>query len=228
MAGSIAQAANAANSAAAPAGTATRTAGSAARTSIAQNFDAFLSLLTTQLQNQNPLEPMNSNEFTQQLVQFSSVEQQLKTNDTLASLLKSTRNANIANAASFVGATVTADGTATKLADGNAVWRLNAPRPVAANITISDANGNVLHTERKALTAGTQEFRWNGRTSTGGFAGDGTYTIKIDAVDANGQQTLVTSEISGVVDSVDISGDTPTLLIGQAKVPLDQVKSVRR
>lgn len=220
MAGSIAQAA-------ASAGTTTG-AGGASRTSIAQNFDAFLSLLTTQLQNQNPLEPMNSNEFTQQLVQFSSVEQQLKTNETLASLLKTSRNANIANAAGFVGATVTADGTATRLADGNATWRLNAPRPVIANITISDANGNVLQTERKALTAGMQEYRWNGRTSTGGFAGDGTYTIKIDAIDANGQQTLVTSEIAGVVDGVDTSGDTPVLIIGQAKVPLDQVKSVRR
>lgn len=221
MAGSIAQAANSA-------ATSTGTAGSASRTSIAQNFDQFLSLLTTQLQNQNPLEPMNSNEFTQQLVQFSSVEQQLRTNDTLASLLKTSRNANIANAASFVGATVTADGTATRLANGSATWRLNAPRPVIANITISDASGNVLHTERKTLSAGVQEFRWNGRTSTGGFAGDGTYSIRVDAVDANGQQAVVTSEISGVVDSVDIGGDTPILMIGSAKVPLDQVKSVRR
>src|SRR6185295_28056 len=92
----------AAASAAQTAAGATKTA--VDRTSIANNFDQFLLLLTTQLKNQSPLDPLNTNEFTQQLVQFASVEQQLQTNDTLGALLKSTQSATATNALGFVGA----------------------------------------------------------------------------------------------------------------------------
>lgn len=205
-----------------------KTAGDASRTTIAKNFDAFLSLLTTQLKNQNPLEPLNSNEFTQQLVQFSSVEQQLKTNDTLAALLASSRTATVTNAATFVGSTITADGAATRLANGNATWRLNAPRPVQATVTVRDANGGTVYTERKTLTTGIQDFNWNGRNSTGGFAPDGDYSIRVDATDAAGQLALIKTEIAGTVDGVDLTGPTPVLLVGSARVAIDAVKSIRR
>lgn len=205
-----------------------KTAGDASRTTIAKNFDAFLSLLTTQLKNQNPLEPLNANEFTQQLVQFSSVEQQLKTNDTLSALLASSRTSTITNAATFVGSTITADGTATRLENGNATWRLNAPRPVQATITVRDANGGTVYTERKTLTTGTQDFNWNGRNSTGSFAPDGDYSIRVDATDAAGQLALVKTEIAGTVDGVDLTGQTPVLLVGSARVAIDAVKSIRR
>src|SRR5215218_2783230 len=93
--------------AAAP-GASTSTAKKASdRAMIAENFDAFLLLLTTQLKNQSPLDPMDTNQFTQQLVQFASVEQQLKSNATLSALL-TTVKASTTNAASFIGMQVTA------------------------------------------------------------------------------------------------------------------------
>jgi flagellar basal-body rod modification protein FlgD len=198
------------------------------RATIAGNFDAFLSLLTTQLRNQNPLEPLNSNEFTQQLVQFSSVEQQLKTNDTLKELVSSSRTTSITNAATFVGSTITADGAATRLTSGSATWRLNAPRPVQATISVRDANGATVYSERKVLTTGLQDFRWNGRNSTGGFSPDGNYSIRVDATDATGQLAVVKTEIAGMVDGVDLTGASPVLLVGTARVAIDAVKSIRR
>src|SRR5919112_533626 len=88
------------------------------RAAIAENFEAFLLLLTTQLKNQSPLDPLDTNQFTQQLVQFASVEQQLKSNDTLNALLTSVRASTASTAASFVGMTVTADGATTRLTTG--------------------------------------------------------------------------------------------------------------
>src|SRR5215213_5913920 len=90
------------------------------KAAIADNFNAFLLLLTTQLKNQSPLDPLDTNQFTQQLVQFASVEQQLKSNDTLNALLTSSKASAVSTAASFVGMEVTADGTTSRLSNGKA------------------------------------------------------------------------------------------------------------
>jgi flagellar basal-body rod modification protein FlgD len=198
------------------------------RGQIAGNFDQFLNLLTTQLKNQNPLEPLDTNQFTQQLVQFAQVEQQLKQNDTLTSLLSMSKSATTANAMSFVGARVTMDGSTSSLKDGKAEWRLEAPRGGSATITIKDKSGNVVSTENTTLNAGVQNFRWNGRNSTGGQAPDGDYSIVIDAQDAQRNRFAVKTEVTGVVDGADFSSDVPTLIIGTTRTPLDKVKSVSR
>jgi flagellar basal-body rod modification protein FlgD len=199
------------------------------RTSIAGNFDTFLTLLTTQLKNQSPLDPLGTNEFTQQLVQFASVEQQIKSNETLNALLISAKTSTVSNAASFVGSRITADGSTSTLSTDGATWQLDFPRAAGeAVITIKDANGSVVATDRKSFPAGSQSYKWDGRSSTGLPAPDGTYTIAINARDTLGQQMSVGTEISGVVDGVDFSSESPTLLIGQNRVPLEGVKSMRK
>ena len=210
-------------SAAAASGTAA-TAGD--RTTIAENFDAFLLLLTTQLKNQNPLEPLDTNQFTQQLVQFASVEQQIKSNETLNALLTSSRSSIVSTASGFVGMQVTADGATTRLADGKAEWRLNVARAATATISIRDRDGNVLATDTKALAAGGQSYLWDGRTSTGQTAPAGDYTITVTGRDVAGQPVSVKTEIAGRVDRVDLSGDEPILVIGGVQVPLKNVKSI--
>src|SRR5579863_8684834 len=95
---------------------------------IAGNFDTFLTLLTTQLQNQNPLDPLDTNQFTSQLVQFSSVEQELKTNDYLSSLVQSTQNSQASAAVSYIGKTVTSTGVDSDLVNGQATWSFNLPQ----------------------------------------------------------------------------------------------------
>ncbi|PZU95482.1 MAG: flagellar hook capping protein [Chelatococcus sp.] len=204
------------------------TSSSTSSNAIAGNFDQFLSLLTTQLKNQSPLDPLDTNQFTAQLVQFAGVEQQLKTNETLTSLLSLNSASTAINAVNFVGTTIEAEGKTALLAAGKAAWKINVPRAASATITIKDAKGSTIQTMTKGLSAGDQTFSWNGVTSTGATAPDGPYTITIDATDAAGQAVTATTRISGVVEGVDFSGSSMSLKIGELSVPVEQVKSVVR
>jgi flagellar basal-body rod modification protein FlgD len=198
------------------------------RAMLTDNFETFLTLLTTQLQNQNPLEPLDTNQFTQQLVSFAGVEQQLRTNDNLEALVKLSKVGQQATALSFVGLHVTAEGSTSELRDGLAVWYLSSPSPVQATITVQDENGSTVFTETKTLDTGTQPYQWNGRTSTGSIAPEGSYKITVTAKDAAGQTVAVGTSFSGVVDQVDVSGDEPLLLVGATLITLDQIRSVQR
>lgn len=196
-------------------------------TEIASNFTQFLTLLTTQLKNQNPLDPMDTNQFTQQLVQFAGVEQQLKTNDRLDSILTASQSASSASATSYIGKTVTADGSASQLTGGSAAWTLTPARAASkAVITILDSKNNVVATQTTSLAAGNQTYSWNGKTSAGLTSADGTYTIKVSATDATGTSVAVDTSLSGTVDEVDLSGSTPILMIGTQKVPLSSVQTI--
>ncbi len=206
----------------------TKTGAKDSRAQIAGNFDQFLQLLTTQLKNQDPTSPLDTNQFTQQLVQFAQVEQQLKQNETLTSLLAMSKATTTSNAMSFVGSRVTMDGSTSSLKGGAAEWRLEAPRGGAATVTIKDKSGSVVQSRNITLTAGQQSFRWDGRTSTGATAPEGEYSIVVDAMDATRSRMSVSTEVSGVVDGVDFTGDTPVLVIGTTRTPIDKVKSVSR
>src|SRR5947207_14826874 len=96
---------------------------------LAKNFDTFLTLLTTQLKNQNPLEPLDTNQFTQQLVQFAGVEQQMKMNTQMSSLITIEQTAQSTATMAYLGSTATVDGATAKLADGSATWKLTSPKP---------------------------------------------------------------------------------------------------
>ena len=204
------------------------TAAQTSRASIANNFDTFLLLLTTQLKNQNPLDPLDTNQFTQQLVQFAGVEQQIRTNDSLEALVKLNQSSQLSTAMNYVCATVTADGATSALKSGVATWYVSAPRAASATINITDATGNVVFTHETTLEAGTSGFTWDGKMSDGRTAPEGQYTIKINAKDASGQSVAVSTQFSGVVDAVDLSGSEPLLMVGTALISLDKVKAVQR
>lgn len=194
---------------------------------LASNFTQFLTLLTTQLKNQNPLDPMDTNQFTQQLVQFAQVEQQLKGNDRLDSILANSKAASSASATSYIGKTVTTDGTTADLKDGSATWNLTPARAATkAVVTISDSSGNVVGTQTTSLAAGSQTFSWNGKNSSGLAAPAGTYAIKISATDATGAAVTVDTATSGTVDEVDLSGTSPVLIVGSSRVPLSSVTGI--
>lgn len=210
-------------------GTSSSSSTASASKSIANNFDQFLTLLTTQLKNQSPLDPLDTNQFTAQLVQFASVEQQIKSNDTLAQLLVATKASTATNALGFVGMEITADGTTTKLENGSATWNLNVPRAAPrSTITVRDTAGATVFSETKALDAGSQAYTWDGRTAGGTRAANGNYTISVTATDVTGKDVNVQTQIVGVVDSVDLSGSSPALKVGAATVAVDQVKSMRK
>jgi flagellar basal-body rod modification protein FlgD len=222
--------ANAAQSATSGTGTSPTTSSQAttAGASIANTFDQFLTLLTTQLKNQNPLDPLDTNQFTQELVQFASVEQLIKQNTTLTAILTSAQTSTATNALGFVGKSISADGASTNLKNGSATWKLTAPRAASqALISVRDTSGAEVYRETRSLAAGSQDFIWNGRTTAGATAPDGTYTISVVGKDVSGSGVTVSSEISGVVDSVDLTSNPPVLSVGGLSVPVDKVKTLR-
>ncbi|MBL8597285.1 MULTISPECIES: flagellar hook assembly protein FlgD [unclassified Devosia] len=199
---------------------------SGSRAGIADNFDTFLQLLTAQLKNQNPLDPLDTNAFTQQLVQFSSVEQQLKTNDFLSALVQANTNSVQTNAVAYIGKTVAADGVRSELVNGKAVWNFSLEDAATATVTIKDKDGNVVYTEKGNLQAGQGQFTWNGKTSTGGKAPDGSYTISMTGINAEGKTVPISTQFTGVVTGVDFTGSEPVLLIGSTRVNLSTVKAI--
>lgn len=198
------------------------------RQSIAQNFDTFLQLLTTQLRNQNPLDPLDTNQFTQQLVQFTGVEQQLKTNEFLQAMMTSTQTANNSQAVSYVGKIVTASGTKAELVDGAARWNFAVEAKANITATVKDANGNVVYTKSGAVEKGESVFTWDGIGNDGTRKPDGTYSVSIEARDvATGKLVGVATEMTGEVTGVDFSGSEPVLIVGSARVNLSAILSVR-
>lgn len=195
---------------------------------IAENFDSFLQLLTTQLKNQNPLEPMDTNEFTNQLVQFSSVEQTIKTNQNLENLINVTSGNSSAAIVSFIGKTVTAAGASSNLKDGVAKWdyKLNSDAENTM-ITIRDALGNIVHTEKLSLSAGKGSYEWDGKNLAGGTSAEGVYSITIDAKDADGANVQTDTTVTGIVDGVDFSGSEAVLSVGGVRIGLGNITEVK-
>ena len=134
--------------------------------SIANNFQTFLTLLTTQLQHQNPLDPLDTNQFTAQLVQFAGIEQQMKQNEQLASLISIEKSAQSTQALVYVGNTVAVDGSKAQF-DGSATWNLKAPKDTNASITITNSAGQTVYSGNYSLQQGNASFVWDGEDNDG-------------------------------------------------------------
>lgn len=196
-------------------------------TGIADNFQTFLTLLTTQLQNQNPLDPLDTNQFTQQLVQFAGIEQQLKSNTQLESLVKLQTTAQASQALNFVGATAIVDGATTSLADKKATWGLNVPKDSSVTVNITNATGQTVYSGKFTMKTGDhQSFVWDGRGNDGSQWVDGKYKLSAVGKDANGKDVAISTEIVGQVDSADLSSSPPLLSIGGQTFTVDQIKKV--
>jgi len=198
------------------------------KTTLAGNFNTFLTLLTTQLKNQNPLDPLDTNQFTQQLVQFASVEQQINMNAQLTSLVALQKANQVTSSMSFLGATATVDGSSTKLTNGKGSWSFSVDKPSTGAITIKDATGQTAYSGSFPLNAGNQSFAWDGRGTNGTQWPDGTYTLSITAKDASGQSVAVSTTVNGTVDAVDLTQTPPALTIGGQSYSLDKIKQVVR
>jgi flagellar basal-body rod modification protein FlgD len=202
--------------------------GATDKNTIAGNFQTFLTLLTTQLKNQNPLDPLDTNQFTAQLVQFAQVEQQIKQNDQLTTLISLEKSAQSTTALAFVGAAVAIDGQTATLSNNRAAWTFTSPKPAAATVTIRNAAGQTAYTTNLSMNAGAQNFVWDGRDASGMKWPEGNYTISIAAKDASGQPVAISTEVEGVVDSVDLSTNPPLLSINGQTFPMDKIKRVVR
>jgi flagellar basal-body rod modification protein FlgD len=203
------------------------TTASTATTGIADNFQTFLTLLTTQLQNQNPLDPLDTNQFTQQLVQFAGVEQQLKSNDQLKSLVALEQSAQATQALIYVGNTVAVDGSTTQF-DGSATWNLKAPKGTNATVTIINSTGQTVYSGKFTLADGNSSFVWDGKGNDGTQYPAGDYKLTATGTDSTGKNVAIASEVQGVVDSVDLTATPALLSIGGQNYTTDQIRRVIR
>jgi flagellar basal-body rod modification protein FlgD len=191
--------------------------------------DAFLRLLTTQLQNQDPLNPTDSTEFTAQLAQFSSLEQLSNVNETLNTLKLYEASINNAQAVGFIGKDIIANGKSIEMKGGQPV-SCDYELPAAAKsvvVTIYDATGNFVRDYQKtALAAGKQSLTWDGRDRNGNTVADGAYTFEVQALDQKGAKLNVTTFSKGTVTGVTFEDGITYLITGRNKTAIGNVTQV--
>ena len=202
---------------------------------LAENFETFLSLLTTQLKNQDPLSPMDGNQFTQQLVQMTGVEQQLLSNQLLTSLVNKGSDA-IGSAVNLIGKEVTAEKTTAEMVKGQAAWSYELPSEAhMATVEVRNAAGQVVSSwdvDEKLLTKGRHDLVWNGTVTKDGVAlpdkaTSGTYTLSVKAWALNGKPIEAPVNTVGKVTSVESIDGEPWLTVGSARIPMKSITSVR-
>ena len=197
-------------------------------TMIAQNFDTFLQLLTTQLKNQNPLDPLDTNQFTQQLVQFAGVEQQMAMNTSLKTLISLQQTNQTTASLGLLGATVTVAGDTAKLSGGAASWTFTTPTAGSATISVKSATGETAYSGNYTFEAGAQKFTWDGVGNDGKTWPEGNYTISVVGKDAAGNNIAISTETTGVVDAIDVKQNPPVITVGNQTFTVDQVKKINR
>jgi len=194
---------------------------------LAGNFSTFLTLLTTQLKNQDPTSPMDSNEFTQQLVEYSQVEQQINTNTNLQSLItQGTTNAS-AVTTSYLGKNVSVTNGNASLSDGAATWTYNLGTASATTqLTVTNSAGQTVYTGSGNTTAGNNTFNWNGEDNNGNQLNNGTYKLAVTATDQSGATITTSVASAGTVSQIDLTGSSPMLVIGNMEVSPSAVAAV--
>jgi len=199
-----------------------------AKASLFQTYDAFINLLTTQLKNQDPLSPMDSSKFTEQLVQFSGVEQAINQNKNLEQLISLTKGNQNASALGYIGRVVETDG-ATATTDGSgAKWVYTLPQASAktALVVTETSTGRVVYTKDGATEAGRQTFNWDGKDNNGTLLPPGSYTLAVAAADKSDADLKVPVTLGGLVSGVDNTNGEPMLIIGGMRVPVSKILSV--
>lgn len=190
--------------------------------SLTSNFGDFLNLLMTQLQNQDPTSPMDTNAFTSQLVQYASVEQQINTNSNLTKLIEATQGNAMLQSGSVVGKQAQVTSDHVSLQDGKGVVGFNTPTAQRVNIGIySDAGVKLFETSMDAK-AGDNTWSWDGSSSTGKQLDDGSY--KVVVVDPSG--TALSTTATGMVTGMQRSGDTVNVSLGSLKAAMGDVQSL--
>jgi flagellar basal-body rod modification protein FlgD len=207
--------------------TASTTTSGVASTKLADNYSTFLKMLTTQLQNQDPTSPLDTNEFTTQLVQFTSVEQSIQQNKNLETLIAMSQSNGLVSAASFIGQDVTAKTATGQLGAKGLDWTYSLGANAETNdLVIKSSSGNVVATLPGATKRGQHDIHWDGTVAGGGKAPAGTYTLEPAATDSNGASINVNTALTGRVSAIESDASGISVIIGGTAVPITQISRV--
>jgi flagellar basal-body rod modification protein FlgD len=192
-------------------------------------YNNFLLLLTKQLQNQDPLNPMDTAQFTQQLVGFSQVEQQIASNKSLEKLIALQSATNAFGAVSFLGNEVQVDSDQISLKGGKAAFQYDIDRTASrAVLTVVDSRGQVVLVQEANKAVGTYRVDWNGKDAFGNELPDGAYRVAVTYGDEEGETYSAKITSFGVVDSTEIADGTVKLFVGSVGFPIDKVLKVTK
>ena len=207
---------------------ASETKGDLASQRLADDLNQFLNLLVTQLENQDPLDPLDPNEFTSQLVQFASVEQQIYQNQNLEDMLELQQQSIMGDVVSYIGAQVEVNGNELPLENGIGQFQYTLQGEArSSTITISDESGQVVFFTAGETDAGSHDAVWPGLDSFGFPLEDGVYTVNVSAVDTEGNSINVDTNIIGTVKGVSMEDGQVYVSLTGAEYKLEDVISVR-
>lgn len=214
-----------------PAASATATSQtSSAFSQLTDNFDTFLTLLTTQLRNQDPLEPLDTEQFTQQLVQFAGVEQSIQANSNLETLIALQANSQREQSLDLVGRVASIDSNETVFGndrtDRTTYWRYTVPAAVTGvSLQVIDANDNVIANLEATNNVGSHNVIWNGLNNDGREAPDGTYRLRASGTNSDGSTTALGVQTRDLVSGVQFTqSGSQIILAGQPISPDDIIR----
>jgi flagellar basal-body rod modification protein FlgD len=200
--------------------------GTTALSGLANNFSDFLSMLMTQLKNQDPSSPMDASQFTSELVQFTNVEQQIGTNSNLKQLIQLTQASQIEQSASMLGKPVTAASTQLTLQKGAADINFNTETAEPVVIAVYNSAGTQIQTASLKTAAGANGWHWDGKSATGTTMPDGAYKVTVTAVGADSAASQIPFTVTGTATSVMNNSGTVQVQMGGLTLPFSAVQSV--
>lgn len=191
---------------------------------LAENFETFLTLLTAQLQNQDPLEPVDSTEFTNQLVQFSGVEQQIQTNKNIAELISITTASTAASLSGYLGQTIEVNSITGDLGEEGLNWFYEMPEGVEkVKLSIQSPDGKVVYSDDISTDKGEAAYSWSGKTNSGKELTEGRYSLVIQAEDAAGEAVNVPVKLRTQVNGIDMASGGTALTTGSGTFYFEDV-----
>ena len=200
----------------------------AGKANLKSSMDTFLTLLTSQLKNQDPLSPMETDQFTQQLVQMTGVEQQLLSNDLLQSMVSAQSSASNLNAVNLIGKEVSAMSADANLKAGKADWVYELDATAArGTVEIYNAKGKLVFSKPAALDAGRHDLAWDGKNADNVLQDDGVYTLKIKAYNSEDALVSARSYVTGQATALENQDGSTLIRLGGVKVTLASIQSVR-
>jgi flagellar basal-body rod modification protein FlgD len=205
---------------------ATPPAGSTALNSLSANFGDFLKLLMTQLQNQDPTSPLDTNQFTSELVQFSGVEQQINTNTSLTQLIQLTQAGEVMQASAMTGKRVTVSSDHVPLQNGTGTIRFDAPAAEPVAIAIYSDTGAKLRDGTMMATKGSNTWTWDGSDGSGHTLPDGSYKVAVAGMSSDGTTSALPFSVVGMATGVQNQSNSIKLQLGALSVDFSKVQSV--